>query len=113
MSGLVGQVGALVQVCEDAFGLFKVAVVDYSSGADVWEVVELRDGSVQLVWASVPIEGLDLGTEVAEDDDSGLVWADEDGADQKLEVLEPLGVAIVSQKLQDKLTCCPQCQTRG
>lgn len=56
-------------------------------------VVELGDSIVEELGASEAVLRLDLGAEVAEDDDGRLLLAEEDGADEELKVAEPVVVA--------------------
>jgi hypothetical protein len=62
-------------------------------------VVELRDDVVQKLRTGKAVLGLYLGREVAEDDHSGHLWADQHGPHEEFEVLEPLGVAEASARV--------------
>ena len=68
----------------------------------VGDVVELRHDAVPVVGPREAVLLVDLGAEVAEDDDGGRVWAEQDGAHEELEVVERRAVAraafLVSQK---------------
>lgn len=55
-------------------------------------IVELRDDAVPVVRPSKTVLFVHLGREMAEDDDGGRVWPQEDGANEQLKVFERLTV---------------------
>ena len=69
-------------------------MVQHALERDVRHVVELSYDGVQQFGAGKAVLGLDLGCEVAEDDDGGCVRSDEDGADEEFKVLQPFGIAV-------------------
>ena len=55
-------------------------------------IVELGDDTVPVVRPSKAVLLVHLGREMAEDDDGGRVWPQEDGANEQLKVFERLTV---------------------
>ena len=53
-------------------------IVRLEDKPDMRDIVELGDDCVEEFWTSKAVLGLDLRRKVAQDDDSGLVWANED-----------------------------------
>lgn len=48
----------------------------------MWDIVKLRDNVMPYFWATKARGLMYLGTEMAKDEDSGLVFPQQDGADQ-------------------------------
>lgn len=94
MAVRVGQHGIGVELLAPLFGRGHVVVVQHPLERDVRDVVELRHDGVEQFGTRKAILSLNLGCEMAEDDDGGCVGANEDGADEELKVLEPVGVAV-------------------
>jgi len=60
---------------------------DDTFGGNVGDVVELSDGGVEGGWVVVTMHAVGLGSEVAEDEDCGLIGAEEDGSDEEVEMV--------------------------
>ena len=78
-------------MCERAYSAARI-YEEYSGLPDVGYIVELGDDAVPVVGPSKTVLFVHLGREVAEDDDGGRVWPQEDGANEQLEVFERLTI---------------------
>ena len=94
MAVRVGQHGIGVVFLAPLFGRGHVVVVQHPLERDVRDVVELRHDGVEQLGTRKAVLSLDLRCEMAEDDDGGCVGSNEDGADEELEMLKPIGVTI-------------------
>jgi hypothetical protein len=61
---------------------------------DVGDIIELSSDIVQQLWPSKSMSSLDLRTKVSENDDCWHFRSDENGSDEKFEMLQPFRIAI-------------------
>ena len=58
------------------------------------DIVKLCDDRVHNLWSIVPVRLLHLGAEMSKDDDSGLVWPNQDRPNKEFKMVRPLLIAI-------------------
>lgn len=68
--------------CRDGGGVCDPRGVEHWLDANVRNVVEVCDDGMEGLWSLVAVSLHDLRAEVTEDDDSRLIWSDEDGSDE-------------------------------
>ena len=98
VAGGIRQDGIGIVCFPGLFRIGKVVVVDEPFGGYMRNVVELCHYRVEEFGTGESVLGLDLRGKVTEDDQGGLVFSDEDRADQKLVVGQPLRVTILSAR---------------
>lgn len=91
----VGKKGMTFRVSEDRISIvfldtlwvLEVIAVKKAFCTEVWNVVELRDNAMPVVGACESVSLEDLGGEMSENEDGGLIRSVEERADQKFKVL--------------------------
>jgi len=77
-------------VLVDRVGIFHIFGEDGGFDADVRYIVKLGNDAVPVVGSCKAMGLVDLGAEMAQNEDSWLVWTDEDGANKDFEVFHHL-----------------------